>query len=673
MKKIYLLLLLTGLFSFTFGQVIYLSEDFSSNVMPPEGWTIDNLQSQWTVQNSNNAGGSAPEARFKYKQTITTSRFISPEIDLTGVASVVLNFKHYLDDYSGSGYKIGVATRAGAKGEWHKIWELAPNDNIGPENKLMTIDNEDVGTSNFQMCFYLEGNMYNLDYWYLDNIKLLVPATLNAELVSITTPKYFDGNAQVTGVIRNFGTNTINSLEIEWEVDGDVHTTTFSDLNLQFGESYDFVCSDALNLPVGSYDLKVTIVKVNGGDDENNSDNLMIKNINVYSHSIFKKICFEEFTSSTCGPCAGFNSQFVPWCNNHEDEMTLIKYQMNWPGSGDPYYTNEGGQRRMYYGVTWVPWLEADGSFCNTNISSVQAALNQAALKPGLMDIKSSFSLEGTQMTINTTVVPFANFNSFKIFVVVFEKETTGNTGNNGETSFQHVMMKMVPDANGTTVDLVDRQPYVLDQTVDLAGTNVEEWSDLGVVVICQEYESREIFQSEYSVENGQFAMNAKLNSITVDGELLEGFNPEVYTYDVVLPEGTTEVPVVEAQLQDENGLKIIVPANNLPGATTIYTYAEDLATHSTYTVNFSIATGVDDNFAKTVNIYPNPTTGKLYVKGVKDAYVKVYSVTGNVVFEQNGLNTNYIDLSILDTGIYFMSLTTKENKTVVKKISIMK
>ncbi|MEZ5197672.1 MAG: hypothetical protein R2764_15170 [Bacteroidales bacterium] len=37
--------------------------------------------------------------------------------------------------------------------------------------------------------------------------------------------------------------------------------------------------------------------------------------------------------------------------------MTLVKYQMNWPGVGDPYYT-EGGAERNYYGVSWVlGWL----------------------------------------------------------------------------------------------------------------------------------------------------------------------------------------------------------------------------------------------------------------------------------------------------------------------------
>ena len=68
---------------------------------------------------------------------------------------------------------------------------------------------------------------------------------------------------------------------------------------------------------------------------------------------------------------------------------------------------------------------------------------------------------------------------------------TTGNVSTNGETQFEHVMMKMVPGANGTTVNLTDRVPYVLNQSVNLSGTHIEGWNDLGVVVIFQNYSTK--------------------------------------------------------------------------------------------------------------------------------------------------------------------------------------
>ena len=44
---------------------------------------------------------------------------------------------------------------------------------------------------------------------------------------------------------------------------------------------------------------------------------------------------------------------------------------MSWPGSGDPYYTAEGGDRRAYYNVNAVPDFIIDGNVWQGNSSSV--------------------------------------------------------------------------------------------------------------------------------------------------------------------------------------------------------------------------------------------------------------------------------------------------------------
>ena len=69
------------------------------------------------------------------------------------------------------------------------------------------------------------------------------------------------------------------------------------------------------------------------------------------------KPLYEMFTSSTCGPCVAANEVLTEVLDANPDEYTLIKYQMDWPGNGDPYYTQEGGVRKSYYGVYFVPDL----------------------------------------------------------------------------------------------------------------------------------------------------------------------------------------------------------------------------------------------------------------------------------------------------------------------------
>ncbi len=81
---------------------------------------------------------------------------------------------------------------------------------------------------------------------------------------------------------------------------------------------------------------------------------------------------------------------------------------------------------------------------------------------------------------------------------------------------------------------------------------------------------------------------DATLKSITINGEVLEEFEPTTTTYNVVLPTGTTEVPNVEAT--PTAGTCTVTNATSLPGATTIEVTAKDGTTTQTYTINFTVA-----------------------------------------------------------------------------------
>jgi len=671
MKRIYILLSFISLTFLGFSQTI-LQEDFSDGTMPPTGWSIDGLAANWSNSSSNSAGGVAPEAKFTYDNSIAVTRFISPELNLTAFESVTLRFNHFYDNYSGTDPKIGVATRSGGKGEWTSVWEVGPSGNIGPELHMIEIDNDDVGAADFQFCFYLDGNLYNMDYWYIDNIVLYNPLPLDAELTVITTPTYLNGPTEVTGTVSNWGNDFIVSLDIDWQVgDGDVNSTSFTGLAIGTGDSYDFTCDQLLDFPIGTYDLHVWIRNANGAPDGDQNNDSLTKEVNVVSHLVQRTPCFEEFTSSTCGPCAGYNEQFIPWVGNHAEEITLVKYQMSWPGAGDPYYTDEGGVRRGYYGVSWVPWQVAGGNQIETNMGAVNAFFDEAINNPSFVKIVGSHSISGTSIDITTTVLPFANLTNSRVHIIVFENVTTENTGNNGETEFHHVMMKMIPDANGTSVDFTDRVPYTITDQVDLSGTFIEEYDDLGVAIIVQDFAGKTIFQSVYSLEDALFATEEGLEDVLMDGTSYPDFNTDVLEYNMELPEGTTVVPLMEGIPLDDNATVVVVPAEELPGATTIDVFAEDLATYQRYTFNFTVQVGIEDQNANNIKLFPNPNSGQFYISGIEDATVSIYTVSGKRTAEYKNSNGK-IDASELSNGIYFIKINSDQN-TVSKRFTINK
>ncbi|MBP93175.1 MAG: endonuclease I [Flavobacteriaceae bacterium] len=77
----------------------------------------------------------------------------------------------------------------------------------------------------------------------------------------------------------------------------------------------------------------------------------------------------------------------------------------------------------------------------------------------------------------------------------------------------------------------------------------------------------------------------------------------------------------------------------------------------------------IDENSLDTVSVYPNPTTGRVYIKGLKkSAYITVYSMDGRALFTK-AVDNATIDLN-LSSGMYLMQITS-EDRTTIKKIMV--
>lgn len=474
----------------------HLTQNFSGT-FPPQGWSIENYNSQWTQSNTSYAKGVAPELKFTYTNGSLTTRFISPVVNLSGVTNLSLSFKHFVDHY-GAGYTIGVATRSNS-GAWNTVWSVSPSSDIS-ENRIITISNADVGSSTFQFCLFLSGNAYQIDYWFIDDIILYTPFSNDLSLSSIDVNKYIvAGNTDVKATVKNLGLNNITSFTLNYKVnDGTTISENVSGLNLTTNSSYTYTFSQKWFANTGNYNLNIWASNINGsGDEDDASNNSLTKPIMVASNSVPNMPFFESFTSSTCGPCYTFNTNtFTPFLNTNAGQYAIIKYQMNWPGTGDPYYTAEGGTRRTYYGVSAVPSLFTGGSTTATSSTALNSAFNAEKAKASFFTISPKAYILGTTVHANIDITPYITINNLKVHAAVIERETRNNVASNGETSFKYVMMKMLPNASGTTVNFTDGVTHNLSFTQNLTGTKVEEYHDLMLVVFIQNDENKEIMQS---------------------------------------------------------------------------------------------------------------------------------------------------------------------------------
>jgi Secretion system C-terminal sorting domain len=77
---------------------------------------------------------------------------------------------------------------------------------------------------------------------------------------------------------------------------------------------------------------------------------------------------------------------------------------------------------------------------------------------------------------------------------------------------------------------------------------------------------------------------------------------------------------------------------------------------------------GLNENtLAKNIKLFPNPVTEKLFIEGISEGNVKVINLVGEMIIEKN--NTNSIDVSSLNSGIYFLQITSGNVQSVIKFI----
>ena len=478
----------------------YLEESFDGTTIPA-GWTKVGVgTSNWAISTTNTAGGEANELHLNWSPQFNgIARFVSPVVDLSGLNSVVISFKHYLDFYQSS-ITLGIATTSDGGSTWNQAWSQAfTSDAMGSITQEVTTS--DVGSANFQFCIFVNGNSYNYDNWYFDDIKVFTLENLDVAVTGTNLPDIQGvGNLSVSFGVMNYGATPVTSIEASYEVEGmepvvqnfNVNLASLATTTLSFSEP----C--VLENP-GSYNFIMKVIHVNGEEDDVAENNMCEKTVSVPLDGVQRVPMIEHFSSSTCGPCVSVNNQMNTFCNNNAGRFTYTKYQMNWPGSGDPYYTAEGGVRRAYYGVSGVPDIYLDGVGTN-NAAVNQATFNQHAEEPGYFDVRGSFTVDGNNIHIVADVMPYVDVEA-RVYVSVNEKITHNNVGGNGETSFHHVFMKMMPNGEGSTIAFTGAELQHLEFTQDMGSTHVEEMSDLEVSIWVQNYGSRYVYNSHFAYE----------------------------------------------------------------------------------------------------------------------------------------------------------------------------
>jgi len=530
---------------------------------------------------------------------------------------------------TGSG--LNYLTASYPEGVW---FELKIEADLTTNNWELFIDNQSLGSFTNTVNQIASLDLYPIigHEFYVDDICYthtpFIPLAYDMAAINLNTVSNValtNAPFTISGDVVSISATTITSLDVNYSINGSVPIVdNLSGLNISLFDTLSFNHTITWNPPTtGSYLVEIWASNLNGNIDMDPSNDYFSDSIHVWNALAVKQPLIETFTSSTCGPCNPANVTAEALFALNPGKITSIKYQANWPGSGDPYYTAEVGNRISYYAINSVPRMEIDGGWDQNGNNITQQVVDDYVNELCLIDLSSIYSVNGKTVDVDITIDPLENFNSNNLVVhsAIIEETTYLNVKNNGESQFEHVVKKMVPSDNGTSINsLVAGQQVSLNLQHIFQGNyrlpsdasnpinhttehSVENFSNLMVAVWIQDVITKEVYQSTYAT--------------------LSSFTPVTYDCinDACIDPGTG------------NGQ---------------YSTLTSCQTSCN-------STSVEENSKIMQLIYPNPATDKIYISNLKEdnTLVKIYDINGRLVLENKISNNEYLNISKLSKGIY--------------------
>lgn len=226
-------------------------------------------------------------------------------------------------------------------------------------------------------------------------------------------------------------------------------------------------------------------------------------------------VLFEEFTNTSCDPCADFSPTLDKTIYQRMGQMVAITYHWNFPSSQDPFFLNNPDDvlaRANLYGITGVPALFVDGEHVGAygyeqflsyyvdgarEIEPYAELSAEASIQPS--DNGSGSSILNVKVSALPTAYTSLDANLRLFSAVVEERVEWDQPAANGERSWNYIMRKLLPSASG--------QPLATDQTQVIPSVFEYSWpisgftndQELGIVTFLQDMTTKKILNATYT------------------------------------------------------------------------------------------------------------------------------------------------------------------------------
>lgn len=272
-------------------------------------------------------------------------------------------------------------------------------------------------------CGFSNAATFNTNEPTSQNTKKI--ATNDVKVVGTKLDKFLVAGAQtyIKAVVKNVGTNSISSVEINWNDGTGDHkerVVAYISANQQREVTHPIPTSYS---DVATKNITVSITKVNDQDDSDTSNNSMVAMTSVVSEFIPKKVVFEEGTGTWCGWCPRgmvalkqVNEEFP------NDQITIAVHNGD-PMASAPY--NSGSA------FTGFPGMHVDRELkgVDVNPNSINNYVVTRKLMASPVNLTGDFSINGNQLIANANAKFFINNpnTNYKMSVVILEDGVVGS------------------------------------------------------------------------------------------------------------------------------------------------------------------------------------------------------------------------------------------------------
>jgi hypothetical protein len=235
-----------------------------------------------------------------------------------------------------------------------------------------------------------------------------------------------------------------------------------------------------------------------------NTDGIAFDNFRIGERN--RTVLAEHFTNSSDENSEMANTILNDIANADTINIIDLQYHTSFPGD-DPFNAHEPyspDSRLLYYGLSSVPFTLINGGFKTTQRfdyelrSLDENTLHVESLTDSKFQINLNSQVNGNILNVEVVAYSLESIplSELTIHVAVIERKIISVTGNNGETAFESVVKKLLPDAAGTTTYKTwePGEPYRITAEWDMQ--NIYNLMELRIAAFIQDELTREIYQA---------------------------------------------------------------------------------------------------------------------------------------------------------------------------------